>query len=93
MIKEAPAMMVRQHLGELLNEVQYQHGKVVITKAGKPVAALIDIAMFGRIRKMDEEFDRLRAEISQAFAGMDENDVDTLVGDAVNAARRQRRRK
>ena len=39
MIKEAPAMTVRQHLGELLNEVQYRHGKVVITKAGKPVAA------------------------------------------------------
>lgn len=86
-------MMVRQHLGELLNEVQYQHGKVVITKAGKPVAALIDIAMFERIRKMDDEFENLRAELSQAFAGMDDNDVDALVGDAITSVRSQRPRK
>ena len=36
MIREAPAMTVRQNLGELLNEVQYRQGKVLITKAGKP---------------------------------------------------------
>ena len=40
MIREAPAMTVRQRFGELLNEVQYRRGRVVITKAGKPVAAL-----------------------------------------------------
>jgi len=38
-------MTVRQNLGELLNEVQYRNGKVLITKAGKPVAALVDIAL------------------------------------------------
>ena len=92
MIKEAPAMTVRQHLGELLNEVQYRHGKVVITKAGKPVAALVDIAMFERLRKLDEEFDRLRAEISEAFAGKSEGEVETLVDEAVTAVRKQRRR-
>jgi len=91
MIKEAPAMTVRQHLGELLNEVQYRHGKVVITKAGKPVAALVDIAMFERLRKLDEEFDRLRAEISEAFAGKSEGEVEALVDEAVKAARKQRR--
>ena len=63
MIREAPAMTVRQNLGELLNEVQYRHGKVLITKAGKPVAALVDIAMFTRLRKLDDEFDRMRAEL------------------------------
>ena len=53
-------MAVRQHLGELLNEVQYRRGKIVVTKAGRPVAALVDIAMFERLRKLDEEFDRMR---------------------------------
>lgn len=92
MIKEAPAMTVRRHLGELLNEVQYRHGKVVITKAGKPVAALIDIALFERLRKLDEEFDLLRAEIAQAFAGKTENEVGALVDEAVTAVREQRRK-
>jgi prevent-host-death family protein len=93
MIREAPAMTVRQNLGELLNEVQYRHGKVLITKAGKPVAALVDIAMFTRLRKLDEEFDRMRAELAQAFAGMTETAVDALVDEAVKDVRARRRKK
>ena len=34
MQREAPAMTVRQNLGELINEVQYRHDRIVITKAG-----------------------------------------------------------
>ena len=93
MIREAPAMTVRQNLGELLNEVQYRHGKVLITKAGKPVAALVDIAMFTRLRKLDDEFDRMRAELAQAFAGIAEKTVDTLVNEAVKDVRGRRRKK
>ncbi|MBI2311562.1 MAG: type II toxin-antitoxin system Phd/YefM family antitoxin [Betaproteobacteria bacterium] len=93
MIREAPAMTVRQNLGELLNEVQYRHGKVLITKAGKPVAALVDVAMFERLRKLDEEFDRMRAELARAFSGMTEKEVEALVGEAVKAGRRQRKKK
>lgn len=90
MIREAPAMTVRQNLGELLNEVQYRHGKVLITKAGKPVAALVDIAMFTRLRKLDEEFERMRAELAQAFAGMPEQAVEELVDEAVQNVRARR---
>ena len=93
MIREAAAMTVRQNLGELLNEVQYRHGKVLITKAGKPVAALVDIAMFTRLRKLDEEFDRMRAELAQAFAGMTEKAVGVLVDEAVKDVRARRRKK
>ncbi len=93
MIREAPAMTVRQNLGELLNEVQYRRGKVIITKAGKPVAALIDVALFERIRKLDEEFDRMRAEIAQAFADVPEKQVGALVDEAVKEARARLRKK
>ena len=93
MIREAPAMTVRQNLGELLNEVQYRHGKVLITKAGKPVAALVDIAMFTRLRKLDEEFDRMRADLAQAFAGIGEKEVEALVGEAVQDVRARRRKR
>ena len=86
-------MTVRQHLGELLNEVQYRRGKIVITKAGKPVAALVDIAMFERLRKLDKEFERLRADIAQAFAGRTEYEVEALVDEAVTAVRAQRRKR
>jgi prevent-host-death family protein len=93
MIREAPAMTVRQNLGELLSEVQYRKGKVIITKAGKPVAALVDIALFERIRKLDEEFDRMREELARAFANVPEKQVEALVDEGVKEARTRRRKK
>ena len=90
MIREATAMTVRQHLGELLNEVRYRRGRIVITKAGRPVAALVDIETFDRLRKADEEFERLRTEMSEAFSSYAEGEVGTLVDEAVEAARGHR---
>ena len=90
MIKEATAMTVRQHLGDLLNEVRYRRGKIVITKAGKPVAALVDIETFERLRRSDEEFERLRGELSEAFADQPEDEIRAMVDEAVHAARRHR---
>ena len=93
MIREAPAMTVRQNLGELLNEVQYRHGKVLITKAGKPVAALVDIALFERLRKLDEEFDRMRKELAEAFSDILGEEVEAVVDEAVKDARARRRKR
>ena len=87
MIREAPAMTVRHNLGDLLNEVQYRNGRVVITKAGKPVAAMIDIALFDRIRKLDEDFDRMRAEFAAAFKDMSEQQAGELIDEAVRKTR------
>ncbi len=92
MIREAPAMTVRQNLGDLLSEVQYRKGKVIITKAGKPVAALVDIALFERIRKLDEEFDRMREELARAFADMPAEHAEALVDEAVGEVRARRRK-
>ena len=93
MIREAPAMTVRQNLGELLNEVQYRKGRIVITKGGKPVAALIDIALFERLRKLDEEFEQLSGALAKAFAGVAAAKGAALVDEAVTAARRKPSRK
>ena len=90
MIMEAPAMTVRQRLGELLNEVQYRRGRIVITKAGRPVAALVDLDTFERLRNLDEEFDRLREEVATAFSGQSEDEINAWVDEAVTAARTRR---
>jgi prevent-host-death family protein len=87
MIREAPAMTVRQNLGELLNEIQYRGDSVVITKSGKPVAALIDIDLFERLRTLDEEYARLRGELGRAFSNLPPEDGMTLIDEAVQAAR------
>lgn len=87
MIREAPAMTVRQNLGELLNEIQYRGDSVVITKSGRPVAALIDIALFERLRTLDEEYDRLRGDLAQRFASLPEEEGLALIDAAVGAVR------
>lgn len=41
MIKTELAMNVRKNFGEILNEVEYKHDTVIITRAGKESAAII----------------------------------------------------
>ena len=88
MLRKAPAMTVRQNLGELLNEVQYKRDQVIITKAGKPVAALIDMPLFERLREMDHEFERMTGELRQAFQAMQGEDVDALLDEAITHSRK-----
>ena len=74
MITETTAVALRQNLGEMLNQVQLRRDSIVITKDGKPVAALIDAQLFERIRQMQERFDELSAQIAKAFADVPEEE-------------------
>ena len=87
MIREAPAMTVRNNLGELLNEIQYRGDSVMITKSGKPIAALIDIELFERLRRLDENFAKLRTNFSNAFSHIENDDIDKLFDEAVKKVR------
>lgn len=87
MLRKAPAMTVRQNLGELLNEVQYRHDSILITKADKPVAALVDIDLFNRIRLLQKEFDRLSDELATAYANVDAEVAIAEIDEAVDTAR------
>ena len=91
MIKEAPAVKVRQNLGELLNEVQYKRDSVVILKDGKRVAAIVEIGLFDRIRAMEERFAAITAKIHAAVSGMSDKAFEGMVEEAVASARRKRR--
>jgi prevent-host-death family protein len=68
-ITEATAVTLSQNLGDMLNRVQYRRDSILITKDGKPVAALVDAAMFERIRRMQERLDALSARLAQAYEG------------------------
>jgi prevent-host-death family protein len=91
MQREATAMTVRQNLGELLNEVQYKHDEVVITKAGKPVAVLIDLELYKGLKRDSDDFDRLWAKFSTPFEGMTEDQVMDEVTALVKDVRKNRR--
>lgn len=88
MIKEATAMTVRQNLGELLSEIQYRHDQVLITKGGKPVAVMIDVNLFEKIRLLKSEFDRLSAELACAYKDVDTATAEVEIAAAITAARK-----
>jgi prevent-host-death family protein len=88
MQKEATAMTVRNNLGALLNEVQYRHDSIIITKAGTPVAAMVDMATYERMQRKDSgEFERLWAEMAKGFEDLSDSEVEELVNTEVQAAR------
>ena len=89
MIKEATAMTVRQNLGELLNGIQYGNDQIVITKGGKPVAAMVDTALFDKIRLLKREFNRLTDQLATAYQGVDESVAQQEIDAAVKQARKR----
>jgi prevent-host-death family protein len=70
MITETSAVKFRQNLGEMINQVQYRHDSVLIKKDGKPVAALVDARLFGRIRRMEARFEALSSRLEEGFSGI-----------------------
>jgi prevent-host-death family protein len=89
MIKEASAVAFRQNLGEMLNQVQYRGDSIVINKDGKPVAALVDARLFGRIRRMQERFDALAARLAEAYADVAQEEGLAEIEAAVTSERAQ----
>ena len=90
MIREATAMEVRNNLGELLNRIRYRRDSVLISKSGHPIAALIDPAMFERIRRLEKEFIRLTDKLAQASELVGDAELESLVDEAVSAVRSKR---
>jgi len=87
MIREASAMTVRNNLGELLNEVTYRHDSIVIQKSGKSVAAIVDMALFEKIRLMQNEFDGLCSKLASKTSDVGECVLAEELQEAVKAAR------
>jgi len=90
MIRETSAVTARQNLGDLLNQVQYRNDSVLITKDGKPVAALIDVALFERIRRLRDDFTRLTDTLGRTYEGVDRTIAQAEIDEAVRAARKVR---
>jgi prevent-host-death family protein len=87
MITEVSAVKFRQNLGEMLNQVEYRKDAVVVTKDGKAVAALVDVQLFERIRRMRERFDELTNEIAEAYRGVPEDEINAEIDAAVASVR------
>jgi PHD/YefM family antitoxin component YafN of YafNO toxin-antitoxin module len=69
--------------------VQYRRDSIVITKDGKPVAALVDAALFERIRAMQERFDALCDRIAKGYENVPEDEGMAEIEQASALARQE----
>lgn len=88
MIRKSTAVAARQNFGDLLNQVQYRSDSVLITKDGKPVAALVDVELFERIRRMREDFLELTNRLGQSYVGIEPDVAEREITEAVAHARK-----
>jgi prevent-host-death family protein len=93
MINEVNAVEFRQKLGEMLNVVQYRHDSILIHRDGKPVAALIDVDRFARIRKANETFEEMSGKMAAAYATVPIEEGLAEIDAAIAAARAELRGK
>jgi len=89
MVTEVSAVLFRQNLGEMLNQVQYRNDSIVVNKDGKPVAALVDAGLFARIRAMRDRFDQLSNRVAEAYADVP---VEQGMAEIDAAIKKERRR-
>lgn len=82
-------MNLRKNLGEILNEVEYKHDTIIITRAGKPSAAIIDMKLFEKIRKMKDRFQKLTTQLQDAFSDLQEQEKDLLISEAISTIRKK----
>jgi prevent-host-death family protein len=92
MITQTSAVNFRQNLGEMLNQVQYRQDSVLISKDGKPVAALVDARLFERIRRMQGRFDALCERIEAGFATVPQEQGLAEIEEAIAAERQAKNR-
>jgi prevent-host-death family protein len=91
MIREVTAMDARKNFGEILNEVKYRHDTVLIKKAGKPIAAIIDLDLFDRIKAMKHKFDALTEELGKTYEGFSVKEAENEVEEALKNVRKNRK--
>jgi prevent-host-death family protein len=93
-LKQVTAMQMRHNLGDLLNEVQYKNNSVIITRASKPVAVLVDMETFEQLKFARKE--RVLAELKEstckmreAFQDESQETIERLINEAVTKSRKK----
>jgi prevent-host-death family protein len=62
-----PATELREHASEIVNRVAYGDEELVLTRRGKPIAALISLAALKELHRLEDAQD-----IAEAAAARDE---------------------
>ena len=92
MLKKISAMKARQNLGQLLNEVSIRGDAYIIERAGKPLAALVDMERFQQLQEDQEAALQAVRNIWKKMTGADAQEIQGAIKEASRAARDEKLR-
>ena len=75
MLKKISAMKARQNLGQLLNEVSIRGDSYIIERAGKPLAALVDMERFQQLQEDQSSALQALQKVWEKMAGADTQEI------------------
>ncbi len=90
-LKKISAMKARQNLGQLLNEVSIRGDAYIIERAGKPLAALVDMERFQQLQE-DRSF-ALQAlqKVWEKMTGAENQEIQEAIEEAEKSAKEENR--
>jgi len=80
---------VRDSLGDLVDEVQYQNNKLVILRHGKPAVALVPLHVYENWKSSRRRLFELIEQAQDASGDKDPDEVMELVLEAQTATREE----
>jgi prevent-host-death family protein len=87
LLKKISAMKARQNLGQLLNEVSIRGDAYIIERAGKPLAALVDMERFRQLQEDQDSALQALKKIWEKMAGADNQEIQEAIDAAVRTTR------
>lgn len=87
MEKKLNITQVRDTFGDLVDEVQYQNNKLVITRHGKPAAALVPLHVYENWKSSRQRLFELIEQMQETSGEQDPDEVAALVQEAQTATR------
>jgi prevent-host-death family protein len=90
-LKKISAMKARQNLGQLLNEVSIRGDAYIIERAGKPLAALVDMERFQQLQEDQDSALQALQKIWEKMAGADNQEIQEAIEAAEKIAKEENR--
>ena len=91
MLKKISAMKARQNLGQLLNEVSIRGDSYIIERAGKPLAALVDMERFQQLQEDQDAALQALKKVWEKMAGADNQEIQEAIEEAEKIAKEENR--
>jgi prevent-host-death family protein len=87
MEKQLSITQVREALGDVVDEVQYQNSKYIILRHGRPAVAVVPLHVYDTWKSSRERLFNLIEQMQDAAGDNDPDEIMTLVLEAQQAVR------